>query len=113
MSTRFTPCCASEYDTSIVPGRWFEMPDHFRLGLGGRPRLLEEGLERLGAALDALRMKKAEIAEFFRRLADRIPEPETELEYVQRLYPAGRGRPVGPGDRRRRQPRDARPVRGR
>ena len=27
-------------------------------------------------------MKKAEIGEFFRRLADRIPEPETELDYV-------------------------------
>ena len=26
-------------------------------------------------------MKKAEIPEFFRRLSDRIPEPETELEY--------------------------------
>jgi endonuclease III len=26
-------------------------------------------------------MKKAEIDEFYRRLADRIPEPETELEY--------------------------------
>ena len=27
-------------------------------------------------------MKKAEIDEFFRRLADRIPEPETELDHV-------------------------------
>lgn len=27
-------------------------------------------------------MNKAEIAEFYRRLADRIPEPETELQYV-------------------------------
>ena len=27
-------------------------------------------------------MKKADIAEFYRRLADRIPEPETELEFV-------------------------------
>ena len=27
-------------------------------------------------------MKKADIAEFYRRLADRIPEPETELESV-------------------------------
>jgi endonuclease-3 len=27
-------------------------------------------------------MKRVEIDEFFRRLADRIPEPETELEYV-------------------------------
>jgi endonuclease III len=27
-------------------------------------------------------MKKAEVAEFYRRLADRIPDPKTELEYV-------------------------------
>ena len=45
-------CCATEYDTSIVPGRWFEMPDHFRVGFGGRPTIVEEGLDRLGAALD-------------------------------------------------------------
>jgi endonuclease III len=27
-------------------------------------------------------VKKAEVAEFYRRLSDRIPEPKTELEYV-------------------------------
>lgn len=42
------------FDTSIVPGRWFEMPDHFRVGLGCETELLEEGLSRLGAALDEL-----------------------------------------------------------
>ena len=26
--------CASSYDTAVVPGRWFEMPDHFRVGFG-------------------------------------------------------------------------------
>ena len=26
--------CASDYDAAIVPGRWFEMPDHFRIGFG-------------------------------------------------------------------------------
>lgn len=43
------------YDTSIVPGRWFEMPDHFRIGLGGPSDLLEAGLACLGAALDELK----------------------------------------------------------
>jgi hypothetical protein len=43
------------YDASIVPGRWFEMPDHFRIGVGGPTEMLEEGLARLGAALDRLR----------------------------------------------------------
>ncbi|PWG01599.1 pyridoxal phosphate-dependent aminotransferase [Sphingosinicella humi] len=45
----------SDYDTAIVPGRWFEMPDRFRLGVGSPTPLLEEGLARLGAALDRLR----------------------------------------------------------
>jgi aspartate/methionine/tyrosine aminotransferase len=45
----------SKYDASIVPGRWFEMPDHFRLGLGGDTDMLTEGLARLGSALDELK----------------------------------------------------------
>jgi aspartate/methionine/tyrosine aminotransferase len=44
----------SKYDTSIVPGCWFEMPDHFRVGLGGDTGMLEEGLARIGMALDDL-----------------------------------------------------------
>lgn len=43
------------YDTSIVPGRWFESPDHFRIGLGAATPMIEEGLTRLGRGLDALR----------------------------------------------------------
>ncbi len=43
------------YETAVVPGRWFEMPEHFRVGLGVPTDLLEEGLSRLGAALDELR----------------------------------------------------------
>jgi aspartate/methionine/tyrosine aminotransferase len=42
------------YDTAVVPGRWFEMPDHFRVGLGVPSNLLEQGLARLAAALDDL-----------------------------------------------------------
>lgn len=42
------------YDASIVPGRWFGMPDHFRVGVGGPTEMLEEGLARLGAALDSM-----------------------------------------------------------
>jgi len=44
-----------KYDTSVVPGGFFEMPDHFRIGLGGEPDALVEGLRRLGAALDELK----------------------------------------------------------
>lgn len=41
-----------KYETSVVPGSFFEMPRHFRLGIGGPTQDLREGLERLGAALD-------------------------------------------------------------
>ena len=43
------------YDTAIVAGRWFEMPDHFRVGFGCQSDLFEEGLDRLNSALDDLR----------------------------------------------------------
>lgn len=43
------------YDTSVVPGRWFEMPDHFRVGFGLTTEDFEEGLGRLGRALDDLK----------------------------------------------------------
>lgn len=39
------------YETSVVPGRFFEMPDHFRMGMGGDVAMTAEGLKRLGAAL--------------------------------------------------------------
>ena len=41
-----------KYETSVVPGRFFEMPAHFRVGIAGDTAVLEEGLERLGRALD-------------------------------------------------------------
>jgi aspartate/methionine/tyrosine aminotransferase len=40
-----------KYETSVVPGEFFEMPRHFRLGIGGETANLSEGLERLGLAL--------------------------------------------------------------
>jgi hypothetical protein len=43
------------YDTAVVPGRWFDMPDHFRIGFGLLTSELEEALNRLGSALDDLR----------------------------------------------------------
>lgn len=42
------------YDTAVVPGRWFEMPEYFRVGLGCPTGVLEEALRRLGSALDEL-----------------------------------------------------------
>ena len=43
-----------KYETSVVPGGFFEMPEHFRVGIAGDSEILEEGLERIGAALDEL-----------------------------------------------------------
>jgi len=43
-----------KYDTSVVPGRFFEMPAHFRVGIAGDTAVLEEGLDRLGQALDEI-----------------------------------------------------------
>jgi aspartate/methionine/tyrosine aminotransferase len=43
-----------KYETSVVPGRFFEMPDHFRIGITGETAMVEGGLERLGDALDEL-----------------------------------------------------------
>lgn len=40
-----------DHDTGVVPGRFFEAPAHFRIALGGRSEILEEGLRRLGRAL--------------------------------------------------------------
>jgi aspartate/methionine/tyrosine aminotransferase len=42
----------ARYQTSVVPGRFFEMPDHFRIGIGGDPAMTAEALRRLAAALD-------------------------------------------------------------
>lgn len=40
------------YETSVVPGRFFERPDHFRIGIGGDPAMTAEGLRRLAAGLE-------------------------------------------------------------
>ncbi len=43
-----------KYDTAIVPGRFFESLQHFRIGMCAEPELFKEGVKRLGAALDEL-----------------------------------------------------------
>jgi aspartate/methionine/tyrosine aminotransferase len=41
-----------KYETTVVPGVFFEMPRHFRIGIGGETSALRAGLERLSSALD-------------------------------------------------------------
>lgn len=48
----FCQLLRTRYDTSVVPGRFFEMPEHFRVGIGGDPEMTAEGIARLGHALD-------------------------------------------------------------
>lgn len=43
-----------EFDTAVVPGRFFAAPAHFRVAFSGDPTLLTGGLQQLGKALDSL-----------------------------------------------------------
>lgn len=49
----FSEFLRTRYETGVVPGRFFEMPEHFRIGIGGDPAMTAEALKRLGEALDA------------------------------------------------------------
>jgi len=51
----FCELLRSKYETSVVPGRFFEMPEHFRIGVGGDTETLAAGLERIAGALDDVR----------------------------------------------------------
>ena len=41
-----------KYETAVVPGSFFEAPEHFRMFLGAETAMLTEALTRLGSALD-------------------------------------------------------------
>jgi aspartate/methionine/tyrosine aminotransferase len=41
-----------KYDGTVAPGSFFEMPEYFRIGIGGELPHVAASLERLGAALD-------------------------------------------------------------
>jgi len=49
---QFCELLRSEFETSVVPGHFFEAPQYFRIGIGGATETLEAGLERVGKALD-------------------------------------------------------------
>lgn len=48
----FCELLREKYETSVVPGRFFEMPEHFRIGIGGDPETTRIGFERLAQALN-------------------------------------------------------------
>ena len=47
-----------KYETAVVPGRFFESPNHVRVGLCCEPRDFAEGIHRFGAGLDELRKRE-------------------------------------------------------
>jgi aspartate/methionine/tyrosine aminotransferase len=49
----FVKFLREKFETSVVPGEFFGMPQHFRVGIGGETQVVKDGLERLAAALDA------------------------------------------------------------
>ena len=53
--TRLCRLLREKYDTTVVPGRFFERATHFRVGIAGDTDVLEGGLERLGRALDEIK----------------------------------------------------------
>jgi aspartate/methionine/tyrosine aminotransferase len=44
-----------KYETCVAPGRFFDMADGFRVGIGGEPEMTCEGLGRVSLALDEIR----------------------------------------------------------
>jgi aspartate/methionine/tyrosine aminotransferase len=54
----FCQLLREKFETSVVPGRFFEASEHFRIGVGGDTAILREGLARVGAALDELAAKR-------------------------------------------------------
>ena len=49
----FVKLLREQFETSVVPGEFFDQPQHFRLGFCGSTDVVRGGLERLGAALSA------------------------------------------------------------
>jgi aspartate/methionine/tyrosine aminotransferase len=48
----FVKMLREQFETSVVPGDFFEQPQHFRIGFGGATETVRAGLERIGSALD-------------------------------------------------------------
>jgi aspartate/methionine/tyrosine aminotransferase len=46
----FIASLLEHHETSVVPGRFFEMPSHFRIGMGVNNQMFAEGLRRVALA---------------------------------------------------------------
>lgn len=52
-ASRFVEWLLDEFGVGVVPGRFFEHPDHFRVAVGGDPAKVGPALDRLSEALGA------------------------------------------------------------
>jgi aspartate/methionine/tyrosine aminotransferase len=50
----FAETLLRDHDTAVVPGHFFQAPDHIRIGFGGQTPSLRGGLAELGKALASL-----------------------------------------------------------
>ena len=54
-----------QFEVSVVPGRFFDLPDHFRIGVGAATDTVNAALRQLGKGLDAYKESlSASSAEF-------------------------------------------------
>jgi aspartate/methionine/tyrosine aminotransferase len=51
----FVAMLREKFETSVVPGDFFEQPQHLRIGFGGATETVRHGIDRLDAALAAFR----------------------------------------------------------
>lgn len=57
-TTAFVDYLIREHDTVVVPGHFFQRPDHIRISFGGRTELLQSSLLRLDGALRSFQRQK-------------------------------------------------------
>jgi aspartate/methionine/tyrosine aminotransferase len=56
-AAEFVRILREQFETSVVPGEFFEQPQHFRIGFGGATETIRGGLERLNAALESFQKR--------------------------------------------------------
>lgn len=58
-AAEFVAMLREQFETGVVPGGFFEAPQHFRMGLCGTTDSLRNGLERMDAALSSFQKVSA------------------------------------------------------
>ena len=51
-----------EFETTVVPGHFFECPDHFRMGVGMATETVSASLQQLALGMDRYRLKAGGVA---------------------------------------------------